>query len=223
MSCALLCVGASKSSEESTARRDSAGRLLCERCSRQLTKVKHKRPHGPGYACSPRCKPSKRGASVLDPDAAAPAAAAAAAPQPKRRRTASDPGEPLPLQPRTQAITRRIALPAPSTQKKQRTTRQDEKIAQQLEETHARRMAALATPGAAPSLPAAALATEEEKEWAARTPAQRARRHYLQHVAPRCERCNFPRTGRKGWNESEGCHTDKNCNEDRWRTIDAFC
>ena len=48
-------------------------------------------------------------------------------------------------------------------------------------------------------------------------------RHYLQHVAPRCERCNFLRTGRKGWNESEGCHTDKDCNEDRWRTIDAFC
>jgi hypothetical protein len=148
MAYALLCEGASKSSEEWTARRDSAGRLLCERCSRQLTKVKHHRACGPGHACHPRCKPFKRGVSVLDPDADAPAAAAVAAPQPKKRRTASDPGEQL-SQSRTQAITRRIALPAPSTQKKhQRATYQDDKIGQQLKEAHARRMAALV---AAPS------------------------------------------------------------------------
>jgi hypothetical protein len=111
--------------------------------------VKHHRAHGPGRACTPRCKPAKRGVSVLDPDAAAPAAAAVAAPQPKKRRTASDPGEQLSLQPHKQAITRRIALPAPSTQKKhQRATYQDDKIGQQLKETHARRMAALV---AAPS------------------------------------------------------------------------
>jgi hypothetical protein len=145
MAYALLCEGASKSSEEWTARRDSAGRLLCERCSRQLTKVKHHRACGPGHACHPRCKPSKRGISVLNSDAAAPAATAAA-PQPKKRRIASDPGEQLSLQLRTQAITRRIALPAPSTQKRQkRTKRQDDKIAQQLKEAHARRMAALVT------------------------------------------------------------------------------
>jgi hypothetical protein len=87
--------------------------------------------------------------SVLDPDAVAPAAAAVAAPQPKKRRIVSDPGEQLSLHPRMQAITRRIALPEPSTQKKQqRTKRQDDKIAQQLKEAHARRMAALV---AAPS------------------------------------------------------------------------
>jgi hypothetical protein len=86
----------------------------------------------------------------LDPDAVAPAAAAVAAPQPKKRRIVSDPGEQLSLQSRTQAITRRIALPAPSSaqHKKQQTTRQDDKIAQQLKEAHARRMAALV---AAPS------------------------------------------------------------------------
>jgi hypothetical protein len=85
---------------------------------------------------------------MLNSNAAAPAATAAA-PQPKKRRTASDPGEQLSLQSRMQTITRRIALPEPSTQKKhQRTTLHDEKIAQQLKETHARRMAALV---AAPS------------------------------------------------------------------------
>jgi hypothetical protein len=69
---------------------------------------------------------------------------------------------------------------------------------------------------------AAAIAAQEA-EWAARTPAQWARRHYLLHVAPRCERCNFPRTGKKGWDEKKQCHTDKDCNTNRWRVLDAFC
>lgn len=65
--------------------------------------------------------------------------------------------------------------------------------------------------------------TAEQAEVAARTPAQLARREYLMSVAPRCERCNFPRTGRKGWDEKKGCHQDKNCNLYPWRVIDAFC
>ena len=69
---------------------------------------------------------------------------------------------------------------------------------------------------------AAAIAAQEA-EWANRTPAQWARRHYLLHVAPRCERCNFPRTGKKGWDEKKQCHTDKDCNTNRWRVLDAFC
>ena len=48
------------------------------------------------------------------------------------------------------------------------------------------------------------------------------RRHYLQYIVPRCYRCGFPRTGKKGWDEMRGCHTD-NCEWYRWRTIDAFC
>ena len=69
---------------------------------------------------------------------------------------------------------------------------------------------------------AAAIAAQEA-EWVNRTPAQWARRHYLQHVAPRCEQCNFPRTGKKGWDEQKQCHTDKYCNTNRWRVLDAFC
>ena len=69
---------------------------------------------------------------------------------------------------------------------------------------------------------AAAIAAQEA-EWSNRTPAQWARRHYLMHVAPRCERCNFPRTGKKGWDEKNQCHTDKDCNTNRWRVLDAFC
>ena len=69
----------------------------------------------------------------------------------------------------------------------------------------------------------AAYLAAEEAEWAARTPAQWARRHYLLHVASRCEQCNFPRTGKKGWDEKNRCHTDKDCNDNRWRVLDAFC
>jgi hypothetical protein len=143
--CALRCAGASKSSEEWTARRDSAGRLLCERCSRQLAKVKGKlHRSGPGHICQ-KCYNQQR-----LPRAGKATAAAPALPQPKKRRIVSDPGEPLPLRSRTQAITRRIAHPPPSSaqHKKQRITHLDDKIGQQLKETHARRMAALV---AAPS------------------------------------------------------------------------
>ena len=69
---------------------------------------------------------------------------------------------------------------------------------------------------------AAALAAEQ-REWAARTPAQWARRHYLLHAAPRCQRCHFPRTGKKGWDEKHEYHMDKHCNDNRWRVLDAFC
>lgn len=50
-----------------------------------------------------------------------------------------------------------------------------------------------------------------------------SRRHYLMWIAPRCDRCNFPRTGKKGWNKKTGCHTDLLCNDFRWRCIDMFC
>ena len=69
---------------------------------------------------------------------------------------------------------------------------------------------------------AAAIAAQET-EWANRTPAQWARRHYLMHIARRCEQCNFPRTDKKGWDEKKQCHTDKDCNTNRWRVLGAFC
>jgi len=40
----------------SKARVDSAGWPICELCPARLNRVKHTRPHGPGRACSPRCK-----------------------------------------------------------------------------------------------------------------------------------------------------------------------
>ena len=67
--------------------------------------------------------------------------------------------------------------------------------------------------------------SEEAEEDARRTPAQLKRRHYLQYVAVRCDRCNFPRTctGRKGWNAKTNKHIDVHCNNYRWCTLNSFC
>ena len=64
---------------------------------------------------------------------------------------------------------------------------------------------------------------EMAEEDARRTPAMWKRRHYLQYVAVRCDRCNFPRTGRKGWNAKTNKHIDIHCNDYRWRTLNSFC
>src|SRR5438309_1708559 len=83
--------------------------------------------------------------STIDPAAVDPAAPAAATvpPQPKKRRSASDPGEPQ--QPDRQAVTQRVRAPQPtSVATAQRATGSADRIARLLEETHARRVAALA-------------------------------------------------------------------------------
>jgi len=67
------------------------------------------------------------------------------------------------------------------------------------------------------------LISAQQAELSVRTPAQWSRRKYLQEVAPRCENCHFPRTGRKGWNEKRNCHIDLDCNNNRWRVLDMFC
>lgn len=54
-----LAVGAPKSSEELSVRRDAAGRQLCEICDRQLAKIKHTVPCGVGRKCKHGCKPRK--------------------------------------------------------------------------------------------------------------------------------------------------------------------
>jgi hypothetical protein len=65
--------------------------------------------------------------------------------KPKKQRAASDPGEQQSQQQsRMQPTTRRILPPTPTQQTLPRSMRSTEKIARQLEETHARRMAALA-------------------------------------------------------------------------------
>ena len=150
-----------------------------------------------------------------------------------KRKAGSDPGELLPAAAEPLNLTRlrvcapRVEAPPPHPPAKKAHS-SPANVSLLLDQAHARRMAAAAAAQASPpasSLCAAhdALVDEEEDEMAARTPAQWARRDYLQNVAPRCERCNFPRTGRKGWNEKTGCHTDKDCNNNRWRTIDMFC
>jgi hypothetical protein len=118
------------------------GQQLCELCSARLNRVKHKHKHGPGHACHPRCKEGKRsldaGTARLD---------AALTHKPKKQRAASDPGEQQTQQQqrsRMQPATRRVQLPAPNEQTLPRSMRSTERIARQLEETHARRMAGMA-------------------------------------------------------------------------------
>lgn len=134
-------------------------------------------------------------AMAASPAASAPSAALPAK-QSLKRRAESDPGELAALQ-----------------------TRSHSTAAALLD------LAAVQEAHASPDSPTSfqTIVAAEQAELAARTPAQWARRRYLMSVAPRCERCNFPRTGRKGWDKNTGCHTDKNCNLYRWRVIDAFC
>ena len=200
-------------------RQTTDGHLVCELCGRQLSKVKHHRAHGVGRACTPRCK------RRANEEAEVSVVSAAAEPRPsKKRRAASDPGEPL-------SLTRlRIRAPSPPLLKKARNSIPAD-VSSLLDQAHERRLALLAAEanGAAASVASASSAASAassatvDDDTAARTPAQQSRRDYLLDVAPRCSRCNFPRTGKKGWNEKKGCHTDKDCNENRWRTIDMFC
>lgn len=143
--CATCCgVDALWSSEEFSARRDAAGRLLCENCGRQLAKIKHHRACGSGRACHPRCKAQKRAAD----NEAAEVSAAAAAPQARKRRATSDPGEEqhpaAPACVKRHATTRRVTSPRSPAINQQRMTRRDAQVARLLEETHARRVAAAA-------------------------------------------------------------------------------
>lgn len=140
MSCASLWAGAPFALACATPRVDSAGEPACELCGRRLRTVKHQHKHGPGHACHPRCKERKR-----PTEATAAQSDAAATHQPKKQRAASDPGEQTKQQlPRTQSITRRVLPPNPTEQALPRSMRSTEKIARQLEETHARRVAAMA-------------------------------------------------------------------------------
>ena len=198
MSCACFCVAAPLVSSRLRPRVDTAGKPACEECGRRLADCKGK-PHkrDPGHICQ-RCFNNTwrpRSASAVTPfdSALAPKRSH------KRRRADSDPG-------RLSANTH--ATPA--------------EAAEQPEDTNwDPTPAELAAWKPNPQLAAAIAA--QEAEWAARTPAQWARRHYLMHDAPRCERCNFPRTGKKGWDEQKQCHTDKDCNTNLWRVLDAFC
>ena len=198
---------------------DSAGWPACELCGRRLSKVKHTKPHPPGRACKHGCKQRSN-----EPDAAGINVAAEPRPS-KKRRAASDPGEPLSL---TRFRVRAPPVDAPLPPPKKARSSIPADVSSLLDQAHERRLALLAAEAngsiasAAPAASASSGAVADD-DAAALTPAQQSRRDYLLDVAPRCSRCNFPRTGRKGWNEKKGCHTDKDCNENRWRTIDMFC
>lgn len=130
------------------------GQQLCELCGARLNRVKYKHKHGLGHACHPRCKEKKRSA-----DAGAAQPTAAVAHTPKKQRAASDPGEQPPQQEQLQqaprqTITRRVLPPAPIEHTLPRSMRSAERIARQLEETHARRMAAMAAEAESAATPA---------------------------------------------------------------------
>lgn len=116
----------------------------------------------------PRCP--KRSAA----QSGAASAASAAPARSHKCRAASDPGE-LPAQAASLALTRRVTPPSPvPANKKQRITRQEERIMRQLDETHARRMAAEAVAAtaaatAAPAAVAAAAATTADEQGTAHT------------------------------------------------------
>jgi hypothetical protein len=149
----LLCAGESRVALGLTARVDSVGKQCCELCGRRLSKVQHHRPHGVGRACHPRCHDFKSAAN--DATSTVPSPSAAAAPNnrlPKRKRRAqSDPGQPPVFTPNRLRV--RAPKPPAQDRKKQKQERQAAVLAL-LEETHARRMAALAA--AASAAPAAA-------------------------------------------------------------------
>jgi hypothetical protein len=160
-------------------------------------------------------------------DAARPAVAAApAVSRPSRqRRASSDPGEPLNL---TRLRTRAPRPTTISPIKKSRLQSTSVDASLLLDQTHGRRLALLTAESKivldfeeSPSVTATLAAERDELN--ARTPAQWARRKYLMYSAPRCTACHFPRTGRKGWDEKNNRHTDRDCNENRWRVIDMFC
>lgn len=220
--CVLLWVGAPLVPAGLLPRRDSFGYQICELCSARLNRVKHHRPHGVGRAC-------KKHSIAEKP---APATAPVTEPVPVRthkRKAESDPGQPSSAAAAPSNLTRlrvrapRVASP-PTPPPTKKAHMIPANVSLLLDQAHARRMAAAAAAQASSSSALHdALVDEETSQMAARKPAQWARRDYLQNIAPRCQRCNFPRTGRKGWNEKTGCHTDKDCNNNRWRTIDMFC
>jgi hypothetical protein len=203
--------------------KDSHGQWLCRHCKHTIRGKHVWRGDGLGRKHHPRCPVAA--AAVVRTQPPKGESGALLRPQ-KRARIATEPGQPVNLIRLRIRVPRVETPPSPPPAKKAHSIPSN--VSLLLDQAHARRMAAAAAAQAstpAASLRAAhdALADEEQSQMAARTPAQWTRRDYLQNIAPRCERCNFPRTGRKGWNEKTGCHTDKDCNNNRWRTIDMFC
>ena len=229
MCCVSLWVDAPRRDVAPAPARTTANKPACELCGHELSKVKHHRPHGVGRACKKHSIPEKPSPTTASATKAVPVRS-------HKRKAESDPGQPSPAVVAAPLNLTRLRIraprveapPSPPPQKKAHIIPPN--VSLLLDQAHARRMAAAAAATTVqPSAPSVlhaihdAIVEEEKAETVARTSVQWARRDYLQNVAPRCQRCNFPRTGRKGWNEKSGCHTDKDCNNNRWRTLDLFC
>jgi hypothetical protein len=123
---------------------DSAGKQVCEDCGKRLSRCKGKLHNsGAGKICQSCYNKARNPSSVALPAASA---SPAAFQRSHKRRAESDPGEPLgarsPSPPSVRPSTHRVTPPTPiAAHKKQRTTRQDDRIMRLLDETHARRMA----------------------------------------------------------------------------------
>jgi hypothetical protein len=152
--CALLCVPFFLLFASAVSRVTSAGLPACERCGRELNKVKHVHRHGPGHACHPRCKPFKRPpaddaqASVREESASA-ATAVAARPEKRVRRAKSDPGEQQAVQTFSPRRLRLRAMKRPQPERRKLKQEKEDAASSLLEQTHARRVAALAAAAAA--------------------------------------------------------------------------
>jgi hypothetical protein len=147
--CALLCAGIGMVAVGLAPRMDSVGKQICELCPVRLSRAKGKlHVHGPGHICT-RCYNLSRDRAAASATTPLPTAAK----QSRKRRAQSDPGERT-LSPRPPPLTRRVSPLQPTRtppHKKQRVTRQGVAVQRQLDETHARRVAFLASAAASSS------------------------------------------------------------------------
>jgi hypothetical protein len=210
-------------------RRDNSGKQLCETCPSRLTNCKGtKHNYGAGKQCN-ACY--QRELKKEQPD---PAPALQFAPSNPLR---SPPAAPSigPYQTRsTSSTTKRVvATPPPTAKDTSRKTRSNTTAMDQLVIAAEKREALLAAERketkeqpteADRSADRMVRAIQEEEAEIRRnmTARQMRRQQYLMLEAPRCVNCDFPRTGKKGWDEKNQKHAERDCNNNRWRTIWVF-
>ena len=149
--CVLLYIGGLLATAGGAACVDSSGQPACIQCGSRLSRCKgQKYRRGMGHICQ-RCRNSvSRPAAAGSSSAAIAHSAVPAAPREKKRRRAqSDPGQPLVL---THSRLR-VRAAKPSVPDRKKTTHErDAEMRALLEETHARRMAALTAAAAGPAV-----------------------------------------------------------------------
>lgn len=154
VSCAHSCADVPLVPAGLLPRRDDFGYQLCELCPARLNRAKGKlHLHPPGKICQKCYDATRRPSSAAE--AASTAQPSTPAPRSHKRKAGSDPGQQAMQQHHscTRTITRRILPPTPTQQTLPRSMRSTEKIARQLEETHARRVAAMAAAASSASPP----------------------------------------------------------------------